>query len=100
MGVPVWKVLAETAPLPKVGASSVGARATTPVLTFPLPEWAAAATCTASVAGTSKSKPLAVASVNVAVVLPDVPPVMPDTERPESVGFVASEKLDADTPEA
>ena len=78
----------------------MGAKATTPVLTFPLPEWAAAATCTASVAGVSKSKPLAVASVKVAAVLPDVPPVMPDTERPESEGFVTSVKLDADTPEA
>ena len=45
-------------------------------------------------------KPLAVASVNVAAVLPEVPPVMLETERPESVGLVTSVKLDADTPEA
>ena len=65
-----WKkVLAATDPLPKLGASSVGARGTVlPVVTSELPKWAAARTRTASVAGTSKSpvKP----RVSVADVLP------------------------------
>ena len=95
-----WKkVLAATDPLPKLGASSVGARGTVlPVVTSELPKWAAARTRTASVAGTSKSpvKP----RVSVADVLPDAPPVTLETDSPAIAGLVTSAKLDADTPEA
>ena len=75
------KVLAGTDPLPKFGASSVGARGTVPpVVAFVLPEWAAASTRTASVAGVSKSpvKP----RVRVADVLPDAPPGTLAMDRP------------------
>ena len=70
------------------------------MVTFVLPECAAASTRTASVAGVSKSKPVPVASVRVADVLPDAPPVTLEMDRPESAGPVTSAKLDADTAEA
>ena len=93
------KVLAGTDPLPKLGTSSVGVRGTVlPVVTSVLPEWVAASTRTASVAGVSKSpvKP----RVRVADVLPDAPPVTLETDRPAIAGLVTSANLYADTPEA
>ena len=50
-----------------------------------LPEWARA---------------YPVASVSVAVVLPDAPPVTLAMDRPAIAGLVTSAKLEADTPEA
>ena len=77
--------------------AGVGARGTVlPVVMSVLPEWAAASTRTASVAGRWKS--LLKATVRVALVLPDAPPVTPLTERPLTAD--SSAKLDAETPEA